>query len=418
MILDLFNISLVGVAKSVFSYMFVMLVWIIYMLVKKLGQANFYNRDQARTTFTSLVDLAMHGTIAGFVISIGLIFIGMPIQMSQYLLLLIPISLVLGMSNIRYLCIAYSASVLGLLALVFNGQLIGETAIPNIDIEVSGLIALVGALHVIEAILVFLYGHRDAIPIVSKKDDKILLGHVIQRYWPIPFAALVATTGALTGGAVEMPNWWPLLGKESMVLDAIIFLPMSMVGVIGYSTITFVQSPKKRVQMSGTLIGLYGLLLIALGYFSQGQIILEIIGIIAMAVLHEVVIKIELLYENSREPIYPLPKSGIRVMYVNIGGIGESMGLKIGDLIEKINDIEIVNLKHFKAIMKQQYSEVKLKVLDATNQAKELEYKTSDKAITALGIKMLPEKPPILFKASSMMKIGMVHLMKNRNIKK
>jgi len=415
---DLFNISLLGVAQSVFSYMFVMLIWILYMLVKKIGLANVYNRDQARSAFSSIIELAMHGTIAGFVLSLILIMIGMPIKFSPYLLLLIPISLVLGMGNIRYLCMSYSAAILGVLALLLNGQIIGGVTIPNIDIEVSGLLALVGTLHVIEGVLVALYGDRDAIPIVSKKDDQILLGHIIQRYWPIPFAALVATTGAFTGETVDMPSWWPLIGQNTFLIDSMIFMPMSMLGIIGYSTITFVQSPKKRVVSSGIGIGIFGILLIALGYISQNHVVLEVLGIVAMFGLHEVVIGLELYYENHEQPIYPLPKRGIRIMHVNEGSIADYMGLVKGDLIEKINDIEVVNLRHFKAIMKQKFDAIKVQVIDIASESKELNYASNGKVINALGIKLIPENPPILFKASNMMKVGMIHLMRNGNIKK
>ncbi|MDA3845522.1 MAG: PDZ domain-containing protein [Vallitaleaceae bacterium] len=415
---DLFSISLIGVAQSVFSYMFVMLVWILYMLVKKLGLANVYNRDQSRTTFASMIELAMHGTIAGFILSLVLILIGIPITMSPYLLLLIPISLILGMGNIRYLCMSYSMGVLGLMAMIFNGQNLGSVTLPNIDIEVSGLIALAGALHVIEGVLVALYGDRDAIPIVSKKGDQILLGHIIQRYWPIPFAALIATTGAFTGGTVEMPNWWPFIGQSSFIVDSMIFMPLSMLGILGYSTVTFVQSPKKRVVGSGIGISIYGIVLIGLGLISQNNMVLEIIGIVSMVGLHELIIAVELFYENNTEPIYPLPEKGIRIMHVNEGSIAEYMGLVKGDLIENINGIEVVNLRHFKAIMKQKYNAIKIQVVDITSRSKELNYTSTKKTIEALGIKLIPENPVVLFKASNMMKIGMIHLMRNRNMKK
>lgn len=418
MLLDIFSISLQGVAQSVFSLMFVMLVWIIYMLVKKLGQANVYNYDQARTTLSSLVELAMHGTIAGFVLGLVLILLGMPIKLSPYLLILVPISLLLGMSNIRYLCMSYSAGILGLMALIFNGQELGGVILPDIDIEVTGLIALIGALHIIEGVLIILYGDRDAIPIVSKQNDQIVLGHIVQRYWPVPFAALVATTGVLTGGTVEMPDWWPLIGQGNEVSESLIFMPLSMVGIIGYSTITFAQSTKKRMQKSGAGILVYGLLLIGIGYISQGNLVLDFIGILAMVGLHELIIALELFYENRSEPLYPLPEKGIRIMVVNEGSIAQQMGLEIGDLVQRINDIEVTNIKHFKAIMKQKYSTLKLTVLDVADRVKELEYTSPDKSITALGIKMIPEKPPILFKYTNMLKIGMLHLMRNRNIKK
>jgi len=94
------------------------------------------------------------------------------------------------------------------------------------------------------------------------------------------------------------------------------------------------------------------------------------------------------------------------------------MGLVKGDLIEKINDIEVVNLRHFKAIMKQKFDAIKVQVIDIASESKELNYASNGKVINALGIKLIPENPPILFKASNMMKVGMIHLMRNGNIKK
>lgn len=418
MVLDILNISLQGIARAVFNYAFVMVIVILFMVIKKLNDANFYNKDQSRPTMSIIAEVALEGTVGGIICSLIIIFLGIPLEYTDYLIMLLPISLVLGMMNIRYLCISYSGAFLGALALLFNGQMVGGISLPDVTLEVGGLVAFVGLLHIMEGILVVLFAHKDAIPIVSQNDDQVILGHIIHKFWPIPLAALLATMGTSTAESVTMPNWWPVIGSQVFLPEAMMFLVYPLVGILGYSTITFSKSPKARTRKSGTAITVYGLTLLGIGYASETLLWLQIVGLVLMFVLHEVIMRYEIYEDNKGNPLYPVPEKGIRVMAVNDEGIGRDIGIQMGDVITSVNGIEVANLRQFKAIMKQHFKYLKIEVYGIESDLRELEYFSAFESKIVLGIKLIPERPPILFKVSNLLKVGMVHLIKNNKIKR
>ena len=59
---------------------------------------------------------------------------------------------------------------------------------------------LVGVLHIIEGSLVMIDGSRGAIPVFTNRDNKIIGGFALKRYWALPIAILIllsATTSDL-----------------------------------------------------------------------------------------------------------------------------------------------------------------------------------------------------------------------------
>ena len=137
---------------------------------------------------------------------------------------LLPVSGILALWQPRFLCLAYSGSLLCLSRLVWG--------IPQV--EPPQLMALVALLHVAEGLLVLTEKSKGLrprlIPVACSGSrgktlgEKRLPGYQkrwdLQRFWPLPLVLLTAARlpyaglDGLWAAAAEMPGWWPLLGRE------------------------------------------------------------------------------------------------------------------------------------------------------------------------------------------------------------
>jgi hypothetical protein len=413
-ILAIIHLTLVSLAQAIFNISFIVAIGIVYMLINKFNSTNIYNLEYSKGKVTNLVEAILQGIIVGIFGSLIMIFLGLPINLTAYLIFLLPISLMLSLINIRYICFSYSASIMGLLALIFHGQKFMGINLPNVDINISGLLALVGILHLMEAILIFFVGSDNPIPIMSKKDDEIVMGHIIQKYWPIPLAILVMTSESATGGVVQMPSWWPLLKEISFISKPYFYGVMPIIGALGYSSISFAEEPEIRTKKTAILLFIYSTLLIIISIFMEDRLWLKVVGIISMAAIHEGIMIIEQHIEIVSPPIYTIPSNGIRIMHVVEGGIAEKIGLRRGDIIKKINDIEIKNINGYRQIINNKYKFICLEIENIRGEVHTMEYEVYPRGIDRLGIKLMPENPRILFRYDNIRKVGMIHLIKNK----
>lgn len=414
-LLEIIHITLLSISRALLNFSFVIVIWIIYILIKKYKKINIYNFDNSKTAIYALIESILQGIIIGIIGSLVIAVIGLPINLTYYIIFLLPLALLLSLINIRYLCFSYAASVMGLLSLVFKGQTILGIHLPNININISGLLALVGILHLMEAILIYFVGADDPIPIIAKKDDKIILGHLMQKYWPIPIAMLVLSGGGIAGSeVVEMPNWWPLLKDIPKGIGTYFYGLMPFVGALGYSSITFSEEPEKRSKKTALRLMVYSIILIIFSILSVGNIFIQVIGTILMAGMHEGMILYEQYIESIKKPIYTLPEKGVRVMGIVADGPGDIIGLQVGDIISKVNGIDIINISQYRAIMKNKYTFLWIEVKRLKGDIETFEYKAYPNGITDLRIRLLPEYPKIIYRYQSVQKIGLFHIIKSK----
>src|SRR5690606_12129243 len=86
------------------------------------------------------------------------------------------IALSLSLFNLRYLCFSYAGGIVALMNLIFG--------FPSIN--PIGIIALVGILHLVESLLIWLDGFSDAVPVfLKRKDGNIVGGYIMNRIWPL-----------------------------------------------------------------------------------------------------------------------------------------------------------------------------------------------------------------------------------------
>ena len=171
-----------------------------------------------KTAQNRVIDAILHGIIIGLLGSWFIHLLGLPLEVTKACIVLLPIALLLSLKNPRFACFSYATPILGIISLF----------IPKFELDIPGLISLVGSLHLMEAVLVYLTGAQDSVPVMVKQKGSYVGAYIMQKYWPIPIALKI-----------------PLQG----------FAPLC--GILGFGSIAITTTPKNKARKMGLLIGIY-----------------------------------------------------------------------------------------------------------------------------------------------------------------
>ncbi|MEG6567169.1 PDZ domain-containing protein [Thermoanaerobacterium saccharolyticum] len=350
---------------------------------------------------TSLKDQVLDSVIYGFLIgilgSIVIVFLGITID-NIGIEYVFPLAILLMLINPRYICFSYAGGIVSLISLMIG--------YPNVN--VSGLMAIVGILHLMESILIYLDGSANSIPVfVRLKNGNVAGGYTMQKFWPIPFIAL-STTTAILGGAssINMPDWWPLLGPSSN-LKNIVFIMMPVVAALGYGDIALTEMPKKRAHRSSIRLLGFSLILIGLSLLSIKIYIFKWIAAIFGPLAHELIIIIGQKEEKTKKPLFEYQDIGLMVLSVVKNSPAEQIGIKPGDVVLKINDIQINSEDDIKRLLSTNPTILFITVREIDGSFVRYEYRNC-KGINWLGLLIVPQYPDNLYSISEMENGGLI----------
>jgi hypothetical protein len=249
------------------------------------------------------------------------------------LLYLWPVSLALGALNPRFVCFAYSGSLVAVLHLI--------TGWPRVD--VAALMALVAVLHMVEALLIRLSGAACPTPMtVAGRHDEAVPGFMLQRLWPVPLVLPLFTAAA--GAPVDVPGWWPLLRPDPAVVGAAVPLGWQLLPVVvtmGYSDLAIAAPPAVRVRQSSRLLLLYSAVLLALAL--AGAHFRPLLWAVALfsAIGHEAMAVWSARAQLAGESCLKRPHRGVGVLDVLPGSPAAAAGLAPGAVILAVEDREV-----------------------------------------------------------------------------
>lgn len=314
------------------------------------------------------------GIVGGLVASIILIFLGLSLeQIGLYFIW--PVALLLLLINPRYLCFSYAGGIVAVIVLLFRHLFIvvfpalTQSVIVEslLRIHIPALLVLIGLLHLIEAIMIYLGGHWGSSPIYLKRDSgKVIGAFALQRFWPLPLVALMVSVVAqpdIVG--VSMPEWWPIL-KSSIqpgLGQSLQYAIIPVAAGLGYADMALSSRPRERSAFSAKWLAVYSviLLLIAIGSEYLGWLILP--GVLFAPLGHELLI----LYGNRKEESlterYINADRGVILMMVLPGTAAQKAGLLEGDLVLKVNGQAVVDSRDLTQKIEESYFMVLLEVL-------------------------------------------------------
>jgi len=250
------------------------------------------------------------------------------------------VALVFALFNARFICFAYAGGFLSLVSLMLN-------ALPELNVapawvlsvyndlrglNVGGLMALVGILHLIEALLIRWNGAKGAMPVfVSGKRGSLIGGFILQKFWVVPMATFVYVGG---DSGLQAPAWWPLLSFGTLGAG-ILIAPMP--AVLGFSSVALSKTPEKKASSMSKYLMAYSVLLMLLAVAASYVPAILWVAALFCIVVHELLILWEVTAEPNAHPIYVRSNRGLKILAVLPQGPAQQMGLKSGETIMKVN---------------------------------------------------------------------------------
>ncbi|UNC90778.1 site-2 protease family protein [Candidatus Contubernalis alkaliaceticus] len=347
-------IEMLGMLSNSFLYTFGNFIfWLVVLLVvfqykKTVGmEVKMFGVPKNSILRQTLVS-AGFGILGGILASVMLIIVGISLDQVG-IIYLWPLAILFMFINPRYICFAYAGGIIGLLSMVSKGL---SPILPNnifleglININVPGLMALIGILHLTESLLIALSGHIGVSPLFIKNNSgQVVGGFSLQKFWPLPIVGLITilvpeAVQQLPQG-LEMPTWWPLLGSSQILEEGVkaAFMMLPIAAGLGYGDISISSFPREKTLRSAKNLSGYSLLLLGLAILAYYRVELMFLAVIFAPLGHEYLIIKGNREEFSKEPIFVPPEKGIKILDTLPGYPGHKAGLSSGDVIMRIND--------------------------------------------------------------------------------
>ncbi len=335
---DLLGLIIQGVVHVFFDLTFWLVLGLVAYQYRQLQQDQLrmfgvYGHSLRRQIMAAGAIGAAGGIVGSFILTV----VGVPLN-NLGLSYIWPVVIFLMLFNIRFMCFAYAGGLVAVSSVLFGWP----------AVSVPQVIALVAALHVTEAILIFVSGRYGAVPMLLKKDDGRLVGaFTLQNFWPLPLVLLAAAAVPENSlpAIIKMPDWWPLLpvGETPPAGYTWLYGMVPVVAALGYADIAVASAPAARRRKSACHLAVYSLVLLALAVLSAKYSWLQFFAAILSPLGHEFLVRLDNRQEMSGEPLFVPPARGVRVLDTVASSPARRAGLRPGDILLGLGGLEVNN---------------------------------------------------------------------------
>lgn len=391
-----------------YVFILLMVAFILYTRNKKtVIMQKMIIGEKMNSSFELTISQIILGIFAGTIASLMLSYLGIVFFRQTTITLLFMISIILMIFGSRFICFSYSAGIMSLISVMIQFiEAIYGTTIPQLDflkVDVVMIISLVAVLHIIEGILVIIDGDRGTIPVFTNKNNTIMGGFALKRYWVIPIALMFIMNNPdiQNGSQASIPMWWPIIKSAgyNLMKNAVIGF-FAIYGMMGYNSITFTKTKREKVISSGMGISLYGMLLLLVAQLGKINLGAEFLVAIFAPVAHEIMLKIQTYMEVKGKPKYISTDDGLMVLEVAPDSPAFEMGIQSGDVLVEVNDKKIVNEQDMMDALSNVSTFIWLKIKTVHGKLELVDYNKMNKN-KRLGIVFVPR---IISKDSVVMK--------------
>ncbi|SFB09192.1 PDZ domain-containing protein, partial [Clostridium frigidicarnis] len=173
--------------------------------------------------------------------------------------------------------------------------------------------------------------------------------------------------------------------------------------VIGYKSVTFTESKRKKVFVSGVFNIVYGLIMVALTPIANFGLAGKIVLLVLMPVMHEGMLTLQGVRESKKHAKFVSDDEGVTVLDVSPNSEAFRLGLKTGDKILELNDDKLTEYTMIYEAISDGLKELKLKIKDRQGYIKEVMISIPDGGAKKLGMVLIPKGSP---KDGSMVRFG------------
>jgi len=330
---DIFPMILINVLSLMFAPFFWLVLVLVGMQYRRINTAreSLYGVP-LKANWHEVVTASLFGLAGGIVGSVIMVLIGVTLTGSG-LSYILPLAILLMLINVRFICFAYAGGILALANILFGFP----------QVNVSQVLALVAVLHMVESVLIYFSGHIGAVPAFFKdRTGRVVGGFTLQKFWPIPITALAFTVAAdLPPGALNMPEWWPLVKPGVTEGDNLIYTLIPVVAALGYGDMAIARDPRRKSKISAGYLALYSAALLFLAVLADRSAMLAVAAALFSPLGHELVISIGRRVEMGYPPYYVPSPHGVAVLDVVPDTPAWHAGLRSGDVIVAVNGVPV-----------------------------------------------------------------------------
>ena len=301
--------TIIDILNTLKSPFFIGIVFIIYLQYYKIGQLEKGIIGYRRNTFLKLFRSIIFGIFGGVITTVLFLYLGVVIIPKDFMYILVA-AIGLSFINPRYMCFSYGGGLISLLSLTIG--------FPNI--QISQVMSVVAVLHIVESILIFLDGSEDKLPFFFQGEMEIHGGFNMNRFWPIPFVVFMGD------GLIQ---------------------PITLMAILNYGEYSISTYPRRKAINTSIILLIYSIILL---YISQ-MIINPFIAPVFSILGHEYIIIRNKKKEDKGFHIFTPPKRGVKILETLPNSIGQEMGIGSGDILLKINGVDVNGLKDLEDIM-------------------------------------------------------------------
>jgi len=348
-----------------YTLIFMVVLGLVAMQYRRIAltEEKLYGRVKNPPLRQTLLGLGF-GFLGGIFASFLLALIGVPLRGSG-LIYLWPVAVLLFLINPRLMCFSYAGGLLSIASLALGFP----------DINVPALMGLVGVLHVTESLLIAATGATCVTPLyLRNRRGKTVGGLSLQRFWLVPLVVIVVVfipQGTRLHGALEMPDWWPLLGGTEGLqvppgrIPAYTMLPV--LAALGYSDVAVISDPRRKAQRSATNLAFYSLSLLALAILSARHPWVRWLAAAYAALGHEMVVLLGSYWELRSDPRRPVGP-GVLILDVFPDTPAARSGLRPGDQVVAVDGHITSTREELRALLATTHPPYTLAVLSPGDQ--------------------------------------------------
>lgn len=214
---------------------------------------------------------------------------------------------------------------------------------------------IIGLLLLLEGLLINNNGTFFASPIVEKTNRGLKsIAYFSKKLWVLPIFLVVP------GNGIEMIyGWWPTFTLGSLTFTVVLFP-----AIIGFQQITRKKLSVYFYPKLGSSVMMLGALVLVCGAVSYFYLIAGLVAI-GIAFLGRIAISVRYLLREKKDFYAVAPsKEGAVIAAVLPGSPAEKMGLKIGEIIKRVNGQEVFNSKELYEALQINAAHCRLEVLD------------------------------------------------------
>jgi hypothetical protein len=285
------------------------------------------------------------GLLGGLLASLLLVFVGVSVTDSG-IAYLMPVALVLYLFSPRLLCFSYAGGLAALSHLIFGWP----------KVNVPALMALVACLHAAEAFLILLSGHTCSTPLyLSHENGEVVGGFALQRFWPIPLIVLFLIKVpdlSQVPDLIYLPDWWPLIKAPDIPGPGEpVFAMMPIIAALGYGDIALARNPRDKAKVTSKNLVLFSIILLILSVAASKWQLFAWVATLFAPIGHEIVIRAGLREEYGQKPMYTPVEEGVLLLDVAEGSPARDAGLRSGNVIRLVNDVQISDRRSLEAAL-------------------------------------------------------------------